>query len=307
MRKDKINKKFKKAVLSLLFSIAIYCVYNAPQIQDVAYKYINQDNTLNELVEQNTINESSDNLFAYFIDVGQGNSTLIVNDGDVMLIDAGEYSEVDNVVTLLEELNITEIDYIVATHPHSDHIGGFNRILEEYKVNNVLMPKAIHTTKTYEDFVKLVIEKDIEVIVPKVLDEYAIGDAYFTVIAPNSSEYEDLNDYSIAGILTHNEVDIMLTGDMTILSEKEVLDTGINIDSEILQVAHHGSKTSNSSDFLSAVTPITLIMSVGKDNSYNLPNKDILARLNKFDIPLYRTDLLGTIELISDGENYIVK
>ncbi len=251
----------------------------------------------------------SDNgkLMVYFIDVGQGDSTLIVNAGQTMFVYGGEKEYGDEIVLFLSKLGIVSLDYLVATHPRSDHIGGLQTVLDEIEVECVLMPQVIHTNKTFENFIVELEESGAEVIIPKVNDEFYIGDGTFKVIAPQNSEYEDLNDYSIAGIYSYDEIDILLTCDMTTISEYEVLEDNIEVDVEVLRLAHHDSNSSASEEWLKAVNPEYIIISVGKDNDYNLPNENVLLRLRKLMIPYLRTDETGIIIMSSDGVTYEFK
>ncbi len=242
----------------------------------------------------------------HFIDVGQGDSILIEAGDSAMLIDAGENNKGTSVIDYLAAQNIKDLDYVIGTHPHSDHIGGLDTVLSTLPVDTLIMPKATHTTKTYEDVLDIIAEKGLTITKPVVGGEYRLGSASFVIIAPNSSSYEELNEYSIVIKLTHEDNSFLLTGDAGSLSEEEMLASGIDLSADLLKLGHHGSAYSSTERFLDAVTPTYAIACVGIDNEYGHPHPDTLSAIDTRNIMFYRTDKQGTVVFTSDGKNISV-
>lgn len=237
----------------------------------------------------------------HFIDVGQGDSILIETETSAMLIDAGENNMGTTVVNYLKKHGIEELDYVIGTHPHSDHIGGLDYVINNMTVNQVMMPDIIHTTKTYEDVLDAIDAKGLTITAPHVGDVYHLGPASFTIVAPGSSEYEDLNDYSIGIKLTYKSNSFLFAGDVGIPSEEEMLTCGIDLKADVLKISHHGSEYSSEAAFLDAVQPEYAVISVGKDNDYGHPHAPTLQALNDRGIKLYRTDEQSNIVFTTDG------
>lgn len=240
-------------------------------------------------------------LKVHFIDVGQGDSVLIESDNKYMLIDAGERNKSKVVIDYLENIGVKKLDYLIATHPHSDHIGGLADVIGYFDIGKVIMPDVVHTTKTFEDLLDAISEKNLKITKAVVGNVYNIGDASFVIIAPNKNSYDNLNNYSVGIKLQNGANSFLFTGDAEVKSENEMLQNGINLDADVLKLGHHGSSTSNSHNFLDAVTPDIAIISVGEGNSYGHPHAEVLQTLNDRNIKLYRTDKQGTIILESDG------
>jgi|LSQX01.1.fsa_nt_gb beta-lactamase superfamily II metal-dependent hydrolase len=248
--------------------------------------------------------ESTDKkLEVHFIDVGQGDSILIKQGRHNMLIDAGDNKYEKTVVAYLKDKGIVKLDYVVGTHPHADHIGGLDAVIDNFEIGKVIIPKVTHTSKTYEDVLLAVKNKNLKITVPNVGDAYGLGDSYFTIVAPNSDKYSSLNNYSVVIYMKFEETSFLFTGDAETLSEKEILAKGQNIKADILKVGHHGSDTSSSVEFLDKVNPDYAIIQVGEDNKYGHPHAEIIEKLNSKGIKIYRNDLNGDIVAISDGQN----
>lgn len=243
------------------------------------------------------------NIQVHFVDVGQGDSIFIQTPSKNVLIDGGEKGS--GIVDYLKKLNIETIDIVIGTHAHSDHIGGLIDVFERFQVKEVIDPGAIHTTKTYEDYLRAIDRKNI-----KFTEGYAgltrdLGhNINLEILHPISVDGQSINNTSIVAKLTHHWASFLFTGDI----EKEVEDKLVrtyNLDSTVLKVPHHGSDTSSSIAFIKAVNPKIAVIMVGGDNSYGHPDKDVLKRLENIDI--YRTDLDGTIIITTNGEQITVK
>lgn len=243
------------------------------------------------------------NLIVDFIDVGQGDSILIRQGDHAMLIDGGTSECKDDLLNFLKSENIQKFDYIVGTHPHEDHIGSLDDVIKAYDFDTILFPKVTTTTKTFENLVNAVKNKNKKFTTPVSGNEYTLGDAKFKILAPSSDSYQSLNNYSIVIKLTYGENTFMFTGDAETLSETEMLNSFDDLTADVLKIGHHGSTTSTSKKFLNAVNPKYAVISVGKDNTYNHPTKTTMNKLEELKIPVYRTDEEGTIECVSNGKD----
>lgn len=258
--------------------------------------------------DQPTPDRAEGTLMVEFIDVGQGDASLIhLPDGKTMLIDAGERKEGARVLEVLEEQGITRLDYVIGTHPHTDHIGGLQAVIETIDIGKIYMPKKMHTTKTFENLLQAISEKGLKVNTAKagvtVLEEQGLFAAF---VAPNGDDYEELNDYSAVLRLTFGTTSFLFTGDAEAVSEHEMLAEGHSLSAEVLKVGHHGSTTSNTVAFLNAVSPTHAVISCGEDNSYGHPHQQILKRLSALDATVWRTDKQGTVTVTSDGTTLTV-
>lgn len=243
------------------------------------------------------------NLIVDFIDVGQGDSILIRQGDHAILIDGGTSECKDDLLNFLKSENIQKFDYIVGTHPHEDHIGSLDDVVNAYDFDTILFPKVTTTTKTFENLVNAVKNKNKKFTTPVSGNEYTLGDAKFKILAPSSDSYQSLNNYSIVIKLTYGENTFMFTGDAETLSETEMLNSFDDLTADVLKIGHHGSTTSTSKKFLNAVNPKYAVISVGKDNTYNHPTKTTMNKLEELKIPVYRTDEKGTIECVSNGKD----
>lgn len=243
----------------------------------------------------------------HFIDVGQGDSALIISDGQTILIDAGENDKGRVVASYLNRLKIKKIDLLIATHPHSDHIGGMDTIINEFEIGQILMPKLpnklVPTTRTYTDVLTAIANKGLKITPAKVGMTFEFGRGKLKVLGP-VEDFEELNDTSlVAQFVYDNDETILFTGDMEMNAEKVLLETKPNIKSDILKVAHHGSSSSTHRNFFEAVDPTYCVISVGDGNKYNHPNKSVLKLIKEYNKQLYRTDYDGSIVFhIVDGE-----
>jgi competence protein ComEC len=246
-------------------------------------------------------NESGTDLRVHFIDVGQGDSTLVEKDGHFMLIDAGERDQGEAVASYLEKQGVKTLDYVIGTHPHSDHIGGLEAVIRKFDVQKVLLPEKEHTTKVYERLLDAIADKNLKITLPKPGDNYTLGDASFQIIAPNRDYGDDLNNWSIGLRLVYGKNSFVLCGDAEKEAEKDMVANGFPLKADVLKLSHHGSTTSSSEGFMDQVDPEYGVISCGKNNDYGHPHKEILDMLKKRNIKVLRTDQLGTIVAVSDG------
>ena len=239
-------------------------------------------------------------LTVFFLDVGQAESILIKYKDEYMLIDAGNNNDGEKLVKYFSYLGIDEFKYLFGTHAHEDHIGGMDNIIKKFKIDNFYMPSDTTTTETFLEVLNALEDKKIKFQTPPVGTRLQLGESTIDVLSVKSKQ-EDLNDTSIVLKLTYKNVSFLFTGDITQTVEKELLNK--NISSTVLKVAHHGSKYSNSANFLRKVNPKYAIISCGINNDYYHPHGVVLEKLEKLNTKIYRTDLDGTIVAISDGDN----
>lgn len=256
---------------------------------------------------QQNIPASTVILSVQFIDVGQADSTLItLSTGETMLIDAGEATEATPIFEELDERNIDDIDILVATHPHSDHIGGMRSIVERYDIGRVLIPNMSSDSKTYTNMINSLNSKDITIDEAYAGYSFFLGSAQCIVVSPNAEDDKDANNESIVIYLDYGDTDFLFTGDMEEWAEDRVLDAHYYIDADVLKVAHHGSSTGSCEAFLAAVSPDYAVISCGLNNSYGHPHTDTLDRLYEIGARIYRTDVLGDVLFVSDGKTLTI-
>ena len=246
---------------------------------------------------------SQGRIYVHFIDVGQGEATLIQTHGGTMLIDGGDNHMGETTVNYLLYNGVYFIDYLIATHPHADHIGGLIPVLDTFAVGTLIMPNREHTTLTFERFLDAIERNNIYVREPVVGAEIRKGGAVFTIVAPNSGGYTALNDYSIVMHMVYRDISFLFTGDAEAVSEREILAVGHNISADILQVGHHGSRTSTTYEFLREVSPLIAVISAGSGNAYGHPHASVINRLYEYGVIIYRTDHHGNVVIATNGRD----
>lgn len=240
-----------------------------------------------------------------FIDVGQADSCLIVTaNKDAILIDAGEDRDAEAILAVLAEYELEDIDLMVLTHPHADHIGGAQTILETYVVEEVMMSSFPATSKLFNNLVSTLESQDLTVTQATVGLEKVIDGVEFLVVGVDTVP-KDNNSSSVVMKMTYGTVDIMFTGDAEEEAEEIILQNGFDLSAEVIKAGHHGSDTSSSDVFVDAISPKIAIISVGEGNKYDHPKQVTLDKYANRNIQTYRTDMLGTITLTIDGTNIV--
>jgi len=247
---------------------------------------------------------NKDNLIVHYIDVGQADSILVQINNKNLLIDGGNRDDGDKIIKYLKKQGVSKLDYVIATHPHEDHIGGMASIVKKFDIGKFYAPKKLSNTATFENMVLALREKKLKINEAKAGDTLNLGkNVDCKILAPNSAEYDNLNNYSAVVKLTYGNTKFLFTGDAHKQSEREMISKGYDLSSDVLKVGHHGSSSSSSKEFLDKVKPKIAIISCGKNNDYGHPHKETLEELNKRKIKIYRTDKDGTIVFESDGKN----
>ena len=238
----------------------------------------------------------------HFIDVGQADASLVVCDGHAMLIDGGDAKSSSLIYTYLKNRNISHLDYIIGSHPDSDHIGGLAGALNYANADTAFCSVTEHDTRAFNSFVKYLGNQGKSITVPAFGSQYTLGGAQFKIVGP-INKADDTNNNSLVIKLTHGSNTFLFTGDADNLEESDIIASGENITSTVLKVPHHGSSNATSAAFVNAVAPKYAVISVGANNQYGHPSAEVLSRLESKGTEIYRTDLSGDIICTSDGQN----
>lgn len=314
-RKQKRNRRILLvAVLLFLLAAAALLVTVLKRVPaDASSKIANATASVAETIPQSTAPEESpipgEYLTVAFLDVGQGDSIFLqAPSGKTMLVDGGEQSAFDTVSAYLDAHGVIGLDVVVASHLHSDHIGGLIQIVDVYPVGAFYYPPFYAESETYYDLLDALNESQAAVYSPLASANSFIGwdsDVTVRILSPYDTVYNDFNDTSYMLNVTYGDTSVLLAGDATEIAEKLALKALPNeyFKANVLKVGHHGSDTSTSLQFLYAVDPDVAVISCGANNEYGHPDEEVLSRLESYGIQVYRTDLDGTITLLLDGTN----
>lgn len=237
----------------------------------------------------------------HYMNVGQGDATLVTCGGHAMLIDAGDDTKGTAIQNYLQKQKIKSLDYLILTHPDADHIGGAPVIITKFNIDKVFVSDYEKDTKTYRKLIQALDDKRLKYMTPAVGSEYALGTATITILAPND-KYDNPNDASIACVIQNGNNRFLFTGDAGENAEKDMLDNGEKLTADVYKVGHHGSKYSSSKEFMKAVKPSYAVISCGEGNEYGHPHAEVLNKLRADGIEVFRTDESGTIVASSDGK-----
>lgn len=331
-------KKIAKKILIILIILLLNFLWfkyvqpvlmdeTSPSITEESLPQTSEESTFH--VEETSFTTLEETMSVHFIDVGQADATLFIQGDKVMLFDVGEISKKDEkgkVLEYIQKLGIDYIDVLILSHPHDDHMGGAVEILNNIEVGIVYGPNCLDDERLdliewWGELMDTIDSLEYEKNYGKSEDEYFelwhtpkdengefvefnFGDAKVEFLAPFDDFYEDENNYSICAKISFGEVDLLFTGDAETSVEKDLINAGYDLDIEIFQAAHHGSKTGNSKKFIEAMTPECIVISCGMKNRYNHPTEEVIKRFETMKIPVYRTDESGDIVLTTDGKSY---
>lgn len=285
MRNERRNEEFKYYLIAIVIALVIV----------VLFELKNQ----NQVIENPPVNQET--MQVHFLDVGQGLSILVQLGDEVLVYDGGERDASSFVVAYLQELGITEIDYMISSHYDADHVSGLIGCLYAFDVKQVIGSNYKHESKLYTSFMNAVKEEGLQMQYPQVGTQYAFGDAVITILAPEAIG-TDSNANSVVIKLSYGESDFIFTGDADYGSEREMAASGIDLDCEVLSLAHHGSSTGNSSLFLEKTTPEYAVISCAKNNGYGHPHVEVVELLEVMEIDVFRSDVQGTVIATTDGK-----
>lgn len=285
--------KKKKKIVIYLFVLATFAGVAAIWILGGKAEDSRQENT----------ETFSENMKVHFLDAGQGDSILVQSEGENLLIDAGTNEDEEMVVSYLKEQGVERLDYVIATHPHIDHIGGMDAVIETFPVGTCFLPEETYDTESFQEVLTALDEMDVKIRHPEFMENYEIGSGRFVFITPDSGrQYEDINDSSLGIRLTNGTHSFLLCGDISRRIEAEILDSGISIQSDVMKLNHHGSRDANSWKFLKAASPSFIVITCGTRNEFGHPNEKVMKRVEKLGAGVFRTDLQGTVVFESDGK-----
>lgn len=265
------------------------------------------DNVFIVPAEEEEVAETEEKYEIHFIDVGQGDAIYISTPDKNLLVDAGRRNT--GVVEYLQALEVESIDYVIATHPHADHIGGLISVFHNFEVGEIFDPGVTHTTATFNEYLSTIDFFDIPFTIGRDGMERELSEnASFLIIHPNEPDPGHLNNSSLVAIVTLNQIKVMLTGDLEREREHKLAQKFESdfLQSHILKVGHHGSHTSSTEMFLDAVQPEVSVIMCGVDNPYGHPHNVAMERLQQTQTSIYRTDLHGHIVIETDGTEYVI-
>ena len=310
-KKDYRRKKKQKRILLFLTFFLLLAV-GAFVGSRFYHEYVSQQNMAEGAVQTEgsqsmagsaAQNGGGEKLAVHFIDVGQGDATLITLGEHAMLIDAGNNDMGTTVQLYLKKVGVKKLDYVIGTHPDADHIGGLDVILTKFDCGRVIMPEIERENTTYQEVTEAMEYRRYEKTLPVTGKTYPFGEAYFTVVSAEGDYGEEYNNYSVGIHLSYGDTSFLFVGDAEKEAEEVMLKTGLSLKSTVLKVGHHGSSDSTSEAFLLAVEPEMAVISCGMGNDYGHPHRRTLDKLREEKIEVYRTDEQGSIVAISDGKS----
>ena len=300
MAKHVFPTKKVKSKITLVFLIIVAVVIT---LSDAYENYKSFEKAKQAIAQTNGL------FSVHFIDVGQGDSTLLATpDGKYMLIDCGPTDSSDYLVKYLDNVGVDTLEYLVISHPHEDHYGGAEAVLENFEVENLIVHKEFVREYPYDmlinEYGNNPDNEDMDVCFAKPGNLYDFSDcAEFIVIAPEKPDKENLNNASICLKVIFGSNAFLFTGDAEKSVEREMLGSSFNLSADVFKAAHHGSSTSNIKAFVEQISPQIAVVSCEKDNDYGHPHKETLETFKEQKVTVLRTDEASDVVICSDGEN----
>ncbi len=294
------KKSVVKAVITAAFvlvCLAISFISGAPSWGDISKK-----------AELNSgVIAKDGNFYVHYIDVGQADCELMTCGDETVMIDAGETDSYNTIDSYLKLNNVSQIDYLILTHAHADHIGSADDIINNYDVENVIMTRLTEentpTSDVYAKLLDALSNSEAKVYAANAGDVYSLQNFSFEILGP-VKDYNELNNTSVVVKAAFGNVKFLFEGDAESKSEKDILAAGYDVSADVIKLGHHGSRTSSDLDYLRAVNPQAAIISCGENNSYKHPHPETIAKLDSLSIPYYRTDVRGNIVVECDGNSF---
>ncbi|HGM3509212.1 TPA: ComEC/Rec2 family competence protein [Clostridioides difficile] len=288
--KNKKNSKVKALILLLMVSISIYLTGCATS--DDGNNQSNNQDSLSSTIS------SDKNVKIHFINTGNSDAILIQDGKTFTLIDGGDNDDENLMVNYLKNQGVKDIKYLIATHSHADHLGGLDSVVKNFNIENVFVSNGSAETKSYRDFINALANKDLSPSVPLENNKFYLEDSYFEVLNTNGGD--TTNEQSLVLVYTNGNDKVLFTGDAEEGTEKEILPKLDKVD--LLKVAHHGSRSSSSQEFLDKVNPEYAVLLVGKGNSYGHPHQETMNKLEKMGVKVHRSDECSDIIFESTGD-----
>ncbi len=270
--------------------------------------YMRQMLGVDPVVEIPYVNSDSD-VAVHFIDVGQGSATLLESGGEFALIDAGLAEYADVVIAYMKAAGVSSLRYMIMSHPHADHIGGMTKVLDEFFVEEMILPRLdlapLPTTSTFENLLNAMVEKDVFTTEVSENAVYLLGSASITVVHTGTTTEDNYNLLSPGFLFETQGMSFLHTGDGEKENEEMMLNGTVSINADVFMAAHHGSSTSNEEEFINAVSPQIVVVSCAEDNSYGHPHREPMEVFESINATILRTDLDGHVVLKPDGQGGI--
>ena len=307
MGRRKKKNSIAYAITAIIVIVVILLFGNKLSMDNIEtmFSNISENVVAQESPDINTNVVEGQDVVVKFFDVGQADSILVQSAGVNMLIDAGTNNMGNTVVQNLKDLGITKIDYLVGTHPHEDHIGGMDDVINNFEIGTIYMPKVQTNTKTFEDVLDAISNKGLTITTPEVGYVFEVGNTKCEVMCAGTGTTEENSNLNLSSIvirMVYGEESFLFMGD----AEEKNESSRQWPQATVLKVGHHGSDTSSSESFLNQVKPEISVISVGINNTYGHPKKTTLDKLNALGTSIYRTDQNGTITITCDGTNCVV-
>lgn len=286
----------KKIIVSSLLSMAL--LFTGCSVDKTNETVLKSESTTN--LESGSNIDGVNNVNIHFIDTGNSDAILIKEGSKNVLIDGGDNGDEETIVNYLKKENVEQINYMIATHPHADHIGGLDGVIKNFKVENLFVANGSAETKTYRDFINLAAQKNLSPSVPLENNKFMLENSYFEILNTNGGE--ETNEQSLVVKFTNGNDKAIFMGDAEVETEKEIINKVEQ--SDLIKVGHHGSSSSSSEFFIDKINPKYAIITAGNDNKYGHPHKETMETLEDRNITIHRNDECGDIVFKSTGNGF---